>query len=228
MLHSSHSELVTVFDFSMIRSLQLPQSLSDPFVMYLSNAEGRVEPKEPIPRNVVKTFATLSMALVVYTVFDTVESFEPGSVLMDDGIAFYKLFVLYNDLSIEERLYVMTTEGHNLKKQDLPRIIPPGRHKATTPLSGKSFVVEDRFEVGMKGSGSALILSKSFATTAQSASIWTRHDRWTLNFEWLASAAEDMDLVLSRQDSNVEDFVGSLQHSLKHLTMDSIHGIQSL
>ncbi|MCJ1475344.1 hypothetical protein MMC13_004006 [Lambiella insularis] len=218
-LHSSRSELVPTFCFSMIRSLQLPQSVSDPFVTSI----GRDGPNNPIPIARAKTVATMHVAPVKYAILDDAKHFEPGSILMDNGIYFYKIFVLYKDLSVKERLYAFTNHGQELKEYDLPQIIPLVSGKASAPRDEESFVIQDSIPIGLPGSGLATLVAKS--TDALSTLTPRVHDRWTSNFEWLALDAEKM---LAKQDTSAVGFLEAVKDVLKYLTGDSTNRIWSL
>ncbi|MCJ1390445.1 hypothetical protein MMC18_003304 [Xylographa bjoerkii] len=232
MLQSPQTDLVTVFEFEMVRSIQLPQSISDPFVVPIEDSQIdditiNDASDTSLPKIRKRTLATLFMRSVPYTVLETAEPSDQGSALMDAGVRFLKMFKLYSDLSVSERLYAAIENGQELEGDSLPYKSLQHRAKTSTWTMDSNFVVEDGFIIDHEQTGViSVVQARGRSALSSNPSNQTKHP-WIVGFEWLARGIENDNPTNGEQRVSAAEFVGCLQSSLNSLVVNK-PGIQSL
>ncbi|MCJ1399029.1 hypothetical protein MMC11_002231 [Xylographa trunciseda] len=231
-LQSSQTDLVTVFEFAMVRSIQLPQSISDPYVVPIEN--GRTDSSAvtdasdaSLPQVRKKGLASLLICSVPYTVLETVESSNQGSILMDAGVRFCKMFMLYSDLSVSERLYTIVEQGQELKGEFLPLRSLQHHAKTSAWTMDSNFTVGDVFPIDYERTGLEKILPGQDRSVFSHGTSNQRKNIWTVDFEWLAKNIGNGIPTKSEQNVSAKAFVGCLQRSIDHLVMENTR-IQSI
>ncbi|MCJ1435456.1 hypothetical protein MMC27_004829 [Xylographa pallens] len=226
MLQSSQTELVTVFRFAMMRSIQLPQSISDPFVVPIQHCQidaitvqdASDASRLNIPK---KCLASMLICSVPYTMLESAEPSYHGSVLMDAGVRFLQTFILYSDFSISERLYATVEHGQELEGEFVPQRRLQHRVKTSSWTMDTNFIVEDGFAIDYDYTGSEPVFpGRGRLALSYSSSIECRQSR-TVDFAWLAREIENGNRTVSDQNVSAEDFVGCLQSSMNSLVKET-------
>ncbi|KAI9653896.1 MAG: hypothetical protein M1829_001122 [Trizodia sp. TS-e1964] len=124
LLYSQIVNLVTVFQ-CLQNSDQLPESISDPYTF--ENLLGAAKAGTVDWQSHHKTVSTLIFQPLQYVGSASRPASGPGLLFQDQGIQFFQIFTLYNDLGVQHSLYsrrgseVSTTQQENLK------ILPPNQ-----------------------------------------------------------------------------------------------------
>ncbi|MCJ1379015.1 hypothetical protein MMC17_002114 [Xylographa soralifera] len=224
MLQSSQTELVTVFKFAMLRSIQLPQSISDPFIVPMKNSQKDViavkDASNPsVPKVLKRGLATMLICSVPYTVLESAEPSDHGSVLMDAGVRFLQIFILYSDFSISERLYATAEQGQELMGKLLPQRSLQHRAKTATWTMDANFIVEDGFVIEYEEADVDFGFPGRVRSTLPYNSSYKCKNPRTVDFTWLAREIENSNPAISNQNVSAEDFVDGLQSSINNLVM---------
>ena len=231
-LYSSLSDLVTVFEFSMLLSIQFPQSISDPYVVpigctKIDSVAFRSASDGSQPKIDKRKLSMLLIHSAPYTVLETAEPSEKGSVLMDSGVCFRQIFVLYDDLSISETLYAVIEQGQELKGPFLPQRSLQDRTKTSTWMTEGGFIVENNLAIDSEQNSVPFVLSRRDRSTSSLSSSNQNPVLRTVDFEWLADKIGNDNPHGKAQIVSAEDFVGRLHSSLNCLILKK-PGIQSL
>ena len=225
MLHSSQTGLVTVFKFSMVRSIQLPQSISDPFVVSIQHSPIDTftvndASDASIPRIRREGPATMLMCPAPFIVPESAQPSGHGSVLVDAGVRFLKAFLLCSNLSVSERLYVVVEEGQDLKGAFLPRKTLQNYAKTSTWTMDTSFIVEDGFAIDHE----QLDVQSGPPRWNRSALPYRSSNQdkkpQSVDFVWLAKEIETSNRKITDQNISAEDFVDSLRSCMNSLVVE--------
>ncbi|MCJ1287053.1 hypothetical protein MMC26_006400 [Xylographa opegraphella] len=225
MLQSSQTELVTVFKFSMVRSTQLPQSISDPFVVRIQHCQtDAITVKDASQASLLRvcqpSLATMLISSVPYTVPEIAEPFDYGGVLMDAGVRFLQAFILFSDFSISERLYASVEQGQELKGVFLPRRSLQHHTKTPTWTFDNIFIVEDGFAIDCEHTVVESVSPGPRRWALSHKSNLCKHRR-NIDLAWLVTEIETGNQKLSYQSISAEDFVDYLQSSINNFMVES-------
>ena len=226
MLKSSQTELVTIFKFAMVRSIQLPQSISDPFVVPIQH--GQIDAiavmdasDDSLPKMSKGILITMLICSAPYTVLESAEPYNRGSVLIDAGVLFLKTFILYSDFSISERLYAIVEQGQELKGAFLPHRNLQHHAKSSAWTMDTNFIVEDGFAIDYEQTVAESV-SPGLGRSAVSYDLSNqrKHPR-TVDFAWLATEIETGNRTIVDQNISAEDFITCLQNSINSLVVEN-------
>ena len=217
-ISSSSTELVTVFTFAESQTMRIPQSISDPFILPLSNGQEtnlllRDSKDLPCKRQVM---SNLYMVPIVCEPTFNADTSIGSHGLTDSGIRFYQLFVMYKDMSVHEMLYALVKTGHSIQGTiRLSNAVEDEVEAMRKSIPG-SFIVPDSFISAEQESTSSEAVSEDRITTSQrgSSSAAISEDPWTLNLEWLAreiDTGEDADTV---PPASTEDYMQEVVNDL--------------
>lgn len=230
-LYSRTSELTTVFTFGLTPSLQLPQSISDPFILPLSNmqreeASGANEPQITSQKRIL---STLCLRLLTDSYLSRARSEEPLDESFPSGMPLYQLFILYKDLGVSERLYVYLGDGENPLGRYLAQKIQLSSAETLKVTGRKSFVVPDAFMSDAEGSDSRNEVSNDevVRNTRRRKSSTASKDAWVLDLKWLATAIEESRSTGNTRNSSAELFVKVIYNAMAALD-DQTPGVHVL
>ncbi|MCJ1243508.1 hypothetical protein MMC30_000705 [Trapelia coarctata] len=210
-LYSRSSDLATVFTFALTSPMQLPQSISDPFVLPLSNmqreeASGATEPQIAAHGRIP---STLCMRPLTDPYPPRAGSEEPGEVLVPSAMPCYQFFVLYKDLGVSEQLDLLAGDGQNAQGEHLARMIQFNPAKISKPPVRKSFIVPDAFISDVEGgeSENGDSSNEQARNTRRRKSSAAPREPWMFDLRWLATAIEDGRSTAAPRASSAELFV---------------------
>ena len=188
LLYSRLTSICIVYSFKVSDSpLNLPQSVSDPFLLPLlhqnDNKKITLSRQSPNLGNVV---SCLSLQRVGYDVLNASNSTGIGALYRERGVKFYQLYTLYGDLSLSQCLYVEQTPGDQMQVQTPKITKDTDILKRTVKKSELSFIAPNRSivhnAVHLDGD---LDLEERVDGNKDRTSEFPDEDPWTLNFRWL-------------------------------------------
>ena len=219
-ISSSSTELVTVFPFAEHQTLRIPQSISDPFVLPLSNDQGNevlVKDSKDLPykRKVMSDLHMVPIACQPLSNAHTSMSFHG---LSDSGIRFYQLFVMYKDLSVHEMLYALVRTGQNGQRTIRLFSAAEGEDETMRRSKRAPFVVPDGILLAEQESSSSDSGSGDATTTSQrgSLSAVVLEDPWTLNLEWLAKEIDASETAGTVPPESIGDYMQKAVNDLAY------------
>jgi hypothetical protein len=218
LLYSRFNKLVTAYQFSHVTEpLLTPISISDPYIFTLpqgisTTSEGN-GPNTDLSTDV--SISALILLPLQYVTRSAITPRGPGQVYIKQGVRFFKLFVLGNDLSVRDCLYTggFPERGEQPASESPERsivVMPPDNRPKTPGWAFKStrVVTEEDFIVGDGAedtSGQSDVEDVSSTATHGSVNDRACHirngntsvaqvqneisDLWTLNFESIYSLA---------------------------------------
>ncbi|KAI9771255.1 MAG: hypothetical protein M1840_002225 [Geoglossum simile] len=163
LLYSRFNKLVTTFQFSHDSGPSpMPISTSDPYIFPLPRdtlvpSEGD-RPGTGLSPDI--SIAALYLVPLKYATRPNIAPTGPGQAYMEQGVIFFKLFILGNDLSLHDCLYASgVTEGdRQLAGESARRLVvkPPDdglklrqwAFRSTRTVHGDGFIIEDGAEEG--------------------------------------------------------------------------------
>ena len=190
LLYSRLTKLITGFIFS-TSTTQLPQSISDPFLVPVNNGKlglgsSSIDPED---HNYDQSTSTLIL-MTVDRVYPTEVSLPGPGCSINRSSAFYQVFTLCNDLSVNESLY-----GDLLAREAAPQgtltavsHVPPS--KSSTRVADDSFIVADRVQSESDEYFRYSYLPSNKFREQKHQTYGQEEDPWTIDMEWLSRYAE--------------------------------------
>ena len=212
LLYSRLATLCTAFN------IPASSSISDPSIvpLFIKSQDG--SSKDMITVNKSMSFLTLVFILVRFANRGTSDPSGPGLGYVQRGTSFYKLFGLYNDLSLCEGLYFSTFDSPALA------IRPPDSKeridkKSSTKSGDDNWIVADELAVDESDDDCLKLLpSMSRLPPAIGKAIQPgQEDQWTVNLEWLSEELERRLTIASTSESSKLHSVKSFEDCLENL-----------
>jgi RNA polymerase I-specific transcription-initiation factor len=248
LLYSRFNKLVTTFQFSRDSGpSSMPISASDPYIFPLPrNTPAPSEGDRPgVGLSPDVSIAALHLIPLKYVTRPNIAPTGPGQVYIEQGVIFFKLFILGNDLSLHDCLYASgVAEGaKQLAGESVRRLVvkPPDDRlkrrywtfRSTRAVRGDEFIIEDGAEGSSERGSDAEMPSivtlggtgnddphvrHTHAGTAQPQK--DQGDAWTLNFEPI------YELAFLQSDRRVEPYceevlVGASPQAMEETRLDS-------
>ena len=107
-LHSHLTDLITVFNFKFIPSHERAVSASDPYILRTAHLQDSGE-------GIKRQAYNLRLRLLKYGSIQGHPSSGLAQRYMDNGVKFFHLSILHNDLSVSESLYVRLPPTTNIE-----------------------------------------------------------------------------------------------------------------
>jgi len=221
MVYSRSTELATVFTFAVSSPLRLPQSVSDPFILPLSNVQKEAASgvNEPQIQTQGRIPSTLCMWPLKNPYSSTAGSDELGEDFSQSALPFYQLFVLYKDLGVSERLYILVGDGQNLQGKHLAQRTRFNTANNLRSTVRNSFIVPDGFisdveETDSQNEGSEYEPVRTSGRKRPSAA---PRDSSLLDLKWLATTIEDGRCTAARRASSAEVFAKVIDNTMAGL-----------
>ena len=209
LLYSRFNKLVIAFQFS--DSSSIPISVSDPYIFPLPRdvpapSEGDHSDAGLSPN---ASIAALHLLPLKYVTRPNITPTGPGQTYIEQGVTFFKLFILDNDLSLRDCLYASGAPvgGRQSASESVERpavVKPPDDRpkllhwafRSTRVVSGDGFVADDGTEEGSEQGDDAEMPSTAALGSIDNRAPHMGHanvrvgqhqkdlgDVWTLNFE---------------------------------------------
>ncbi|KAH0565829.1 hypothetical protein GP486_000777 [Trichoglossum hirsutum] len=212
LLYSRFNKLVTAYQFSHVTvPPSAPISISDPYTFMLPQGicttSGADRPDSDLSTDV--SISALILLPLQYVTSSTIPPRGPGQVYIKEGVRFFNLFVLGNDLSVRDCLYTSGIPNHGDQStgESAERsitVVPPNDRpkpphwafRSTRVITEENFIVGDGAE---DTSGQSDVMDAPSAAIYGTTDGHTRHirdgntsvaqvenglsDLWTLNFE---------------------------------------------
>lgn len=220
-VYSRSTELATVFAFALLSPLQLPQSISDPFILRLSNMQreevsGVIEPQIQTQG---RSPATLCMCPLKNPQSSTTGSDELGEDFPQFALPFYQLFVLYKDLGVSERLYILVEDGQNLQGNYLAQRTRFNTANNLRSIVRDSFIVPGVFisDVEETDSQNEDREYEAVHTSGGTRSSAGPRDSSVLDLKWLATMIEDGRSTTIRRASSAKVFAKVINNAMAGL-----------
>ncbi|KAI9785760.1 MAG: hypothetical protein M1839_008777 [Geoglossum umbratile] len=162
LIYSRFNKLVTAFQFShSSEPSSIPTSVSDPYIFPLPrdspSPSERDQPGTDLTPDV--SISTLHLLPLKYVTRPNIAPTGPGQTYIEQGVVFYKLFILGNDLSLHDCLYTsgVPRGGSQLAGESTEGLIvvePPDNRvrlqywagRSTGIVFGDGFITEDGAE----------------------------------------------------------------------------------
>ena len=161
----------------------------------------------------------------------------PGLAYSQSGIGFYKLFGLYNDLSLREGLYFSTSEFTPSAVQAPDRKSRIGTMRSSTKVWDDNLIIADELAVDDSDEGwSELLPSASRLPNAvRKTTEPGQEDQWTVNLEWLYDELESRLNITSTSEASelhnaksFEDYLEHLDATIRDVNVKGGQGLESL
>lgn len=220
LLYSRLATLCTAF------SVSVSSSISDPSIVPLFNL-GEVEP----------SLLTLVLRPVDLETRGVTDPSGPGLAYMQSGTSFFKLFGLYNDLSLREGLCFATSASpaSAVRPPDTKTRIDTTR--SSTKVWDDDLIIADGLATDDSDEyrSNVLPLTSRLPLVVGKTIEPGQDDQWTVNLEWLYEELErnmtgqlipDTSKLLNARA--LEDCLAELDSTISDMTINGQRGIESL
>jgi len=129
------------YSFGASSSMEHPQSRSDPFITVLKYPQCKPASESTQSTRLLHP-STIALRAIDYTVASGYES-QPSSLSKESGLSFHQLFILLDDLSAVESLYVYSSQYEVFQNHHL---VPIGRSrdfKTIAKVQDDIFIIPD-------------------------------------------------------------------------------------
>lgn len=231
LLYSRLATLYTAFIVSM------SSCISDPSIVPLFSL-GEIDiRKNSIGPDMSRSLFTLVLSPVDFVNRGTTDPSGPGLAYVQSGISFYKLFGLYNDLSVCEGLYSATSAS------PAPAVRPPDTRTRIDTTKSSPKVWDDDLIIadGLATDDSDEYRSNVLSSTSRLPPMVGKttepgqDDQWTVNLEWLYEEVERVMISQSVSDTSkhrnarpFEDCLADLDSTISDMVANGQRGRESL
>ena len=209
-LYSRSSDLATVFTFALTSPLQLPQSISDPFVLSLGEVQGEEASSVVKPRFTTqgRIPSTICLRPLANAYPSRAGSEEPGEDVVQSTMSFYQIFVLYKDLGVSERLYFLVGDDQDQQRQHLAQMKVSNAAKTFKSLIRKNFIIPDAFisDVEAADSPNEVSSHEHVRSIGRRELPAATREPWVFDMRWLAKTIEDERSTATLRASSAEAF----------------------
>jgi hypothetical protein len=140
-LSSKLTDIMIGYSFGASSSMEHPQSRSDPFVTILKYPQCKPASGSTQSTRLLHP-STIALRPINYTVASGYES-QPSSLSKEPGLSFHQLFILLDDLSILESLYVYSSRYEVFQNHRLVPIGRPRDFKTFARVQDDIFIIPD-------------------------------------------------------------------------------------
>lgn len=189
-LYSRLTSYSTVFTFGFSQSLtDFPQSLSDPYILSLEARDYSGYTLADQDHSYIKSrpISNLVLTRICYESQTRWTASGLGSRYQADGVKFFNLTTLHNDMSLRQRLYVglsptksihVESPGHQRRKYP-----PKSQTRVVDEVVENDFIVPHWYPVDI-----GPLSQSAESDDVEIKSLSTEEDPWTLDFEWLGKS----------------------------------------
>lgn len=231
LLYSRLATLCTAFIVSM------SSCISDPSIVPLFSS-GEIDiRKNFVGPDMSRSLFTLALSPVDFATRGTTDPSGPGLAYVQSGTSFYKLFGLYNDLSVREGLYSATSasEASAVRPPDTKtRIVTT---KSSTKVWDDDLIIADGFATDDSDEFRSNVLSSTsrLPLVVGKTKEPGQDDQWTVNMEWLYEEVERRMTSQSISDTPqphnarpFEDCLADLDSTISDMIANGQRGMESL
>ena len=238
-LYSRLTSIPTVFTFQMSdRPLNLPVSVSDPFLLLLGdeNEDTCALIGSDRASTAKESISTLELKSVRYDVLNESMHSRIGNQYREAGVKFYQLSVLYNNLGLRECLYVGQSTTNSMQIE-CPRVYKPANiRKNPAKTLQDDFVAPNQSAPEDWDKSSVHTASiRHNHDNVEDEPLLAEEDPWTISFEWLERKIDSLSPgSTAAQTSNnqprvpLNKFLELIRASVLDNSNERIPGIETL
>ncbi|KAL9104673.1 MAG: hypothetical protein Q9163_000416 [Psora crenata] len=212
LVRSQITGLATVFNLKFITKEERAISASDPYILQVPHRQDGAERTIRSLPSIIPRVYSLSLQLLKYGSLYGHPASGIAQMYMNNGVKFFQLSVLYNDLSVSEGLYTRLPGGTQIDLHE-PNVKIHAR-ETRTPLRIQDLFITPN-GIAHEESLRMMYLNSSDATSPQGLLTSSAEDMRTMNFTWLVDNISAIKSGLSNPQVQPGKITGQFERALE-------------